>query len=90
MIHMQSPARLESDDDEAGALDAEAVRALHFGGGFVRKGAASAAADGAGTVEEGEPDPERRRTKKEARRATPGCDARPDLGLGLSAPTSSL
>lgn len=68
MLCLQGSARSESDDD-GGALDAEAVRELHFGGGFVRKGSApdAAAGAGAGAAEEGEPDPERRRTKKEVR-----------------------
>ena len=91
MLRLQGPACSESDD-EGGAVDAEAVHELHFGGGFVRKGGAPAAASGAGAgaAEEGEPDPERRRSKKEVRPAGTGCYAGPDVGLGICEPMSKL
>ena len=83
VLSLQGPERSDSDAD-GGALDAEAVRELHFGGGFVRKGSAPNAANGAsgGAAEAGEPDPERRRTKKEARCAGSGSDASHDFRAG--------
>ena len=78
MLHSQGPERSDSDDD-GGALDAEAVRELHFWRRLCAQGQRQRGCQWGqpqAPPQDGEPDPERRRPqRKEARM--------PDLGMML-------